>query len=185
MSGYNGGDKPPCSKETEIGILEVRVENLSSTVSEVKDLVKRIEEAVSIVRIIQVHAEQHTQEYDKLTSLVRELSQSLSEVDANLHVEISNSKAELRKDLKSLEDKNNSLEDQWKEKYNVLRGLVLGISLLAGALTGISAYLANHASSMVQESYTYMLQLKTIDALDILKRTLGENKSGGKNGDTR
>ena len=171
-----------CIKATDIGILQVRVDTLAETLSEVKNLIKRIEESVGIVRIVQVHSEQHAQDYARLTSLVHSLSQSVSDLEDEFHAEVTNSKAEVIREIKTLEDTSSTRESHWREKYNTFRGIVMGLTLVTGLLSGIAVYMAGNATTMITESYQYILQLKTIDALDVLKRQIGEKSSNPRSG---
>lgn len=175
MSGISEG----CHKETDIGILQVRVENLSSTVSEVKVLIQRIEEAVGIVKIVQVHADQQANEYEKLTSIVKELSSSVNQLEDAMSKELQNSNAANSQKLKALEDQGFARESKWKEKYDTFRGIIIGITMLGGALSGFSIYTAKTTSLKIEESYQYVQQLKTLDALTAVKKHL--SVKGGQN----
>lgn len=174
MSGISEG----CHKETDIGILQVRVENLVTTVSEVKSLIQRIEEAVGIVKIVQVHADQQANEYEKLTTIVKELSTAVNQLEDSFNKDLQNANAANSQKIKAVEDLSTAREVKWKEKYDTFRGIIIGLTMLGGALSGFSIYTAKLTSSKIEESYQYVQQLKTLDALTAVKKHLSK---GGQN----
>lgn len=165
-------DNCRCTKETEIGILEVRVATLASSVTEIKDMVKRIEEAVGVVRIVQVHAKQQLQEFEKLTATVQELTKSVHNIEDDFRHNMTTCQVGLKQEIDALSDRENGRESSWKEKWNTFRGITLAVSTVAALLSGISMYVVKGATDIVSSNYQYILQLKTIDAVDILKKQI-------------
>jgi len=155
--------------EADIGILKVRVEDLIATVSEVKSWIQRIEEAVGVVKIVQVHADQQSSEYEKLTAVVKDLSNSITVLEDVFEKDLYAAQTKCSSKLSDLENVGLSRESKWKEKYDTFRGIIIGITLLGGMLSGFSAYFAASMSSKLEESFRYVQQLKTLDTLDVVK----------------
>lgn len=172
MSGNGEAERDRCSRDSEISVLQVRVDTLASTVTEIKDMVKRIEEAVGIVRIVQVHADQRQQEYEKLMSLTHELSTEIANVEDELSTQITNSKADLKKEITTITDVGNTREGEWKEKWSTFRGIIMAVVAVGTLLSGISMYMVKGATEIIAETYQYVQQLKTVDTLEVIKKHL-------------
>ena len=73
-------NEPYCRQEGKVGVLQAKVEMLSATLVETKEAVKKIEDAVSTIRIIEVQNGHRTEEVQKLSTAVVLLNKSIQEL---------------------------------------------------------------------------------------------------------
>ena len=167
---------PPCSRDTQITILDYRITALNDALNEIKGIIKRIEESVGVIRLLQLSSDQNTSDYNTLSSTVRDLNDSLTRQEDEMYAEVAKAKSDMRTQIDELDRITSSNESKWKEKYNTLRGIVLALSFVATLLGGAAVWFAKSATDMVNSSYTYVLQLKTLDAIEILKNSLRDKR---------
>ncbi len=171
-------DQCPCPNGTDIGVLKVRFDNLSATVAEVRDLIKRIDETVGIVRLVQFQTEQNNREFTSLTSKLHDITKQVATLEDDVSEQMAAMQKELEKKITAVSATGTTRENTWKEKYNVFRGVMLAVSAVTMLLSGISVYMVKETTAIIAESYQYTLQLKTIDAIEILKHHLQETQGG-------
>lgn len=159
-----------CSREAELGIMRVHLDNNNSTIKEIKDIIKGIENAVSVIRVIELEAEQQNKEFTYLKSTVNDLNKSLPTLTDDLEKEIAAAKTLLESKLSGLSKTVDDREMIWKEKYNMLRGIIIGVTATITVLSAVAGILLKENAAKIEQSYNYFMQLKTVDALEKLKK---------------
>jgi len=159
-----------CSRETELGIMRVQQENSNQTVREIKDIIKTIENSVGVIRVIELESEQQAREFAKLVSTVNDLNKMLPTLTDDLEQRIDVTKSALEAKLSSVSTVNDAREVEWKTKYSKLQGIVIGISSVFFLVSIVLGTVIRDQSAKIEQSHNYTMQLKTVDALEKLKK---------------
>lgn len=158
-----------CTKETTIALLQTRVDILTTTIAEIKDSVRRIEEAVGIIRIIELQAKQQNKELEGLTVSLRSLEGELKQADKDLDSIIEDTQSENSKATSTLSTKLSNHVEEWKEKYNLLRGIWIGVTAVF-SLVGFLFWLQIQDSfRKIEDSSSFIQTIKTLDIEKHLK----------------
>jgi hypothetical protein len=161
------------SKDETVAVLKVKVDILTETIGEIKNALKRIEEIVGVIRIIEVQSKQQSKDFDNLTATVQALSKSVEEVEVAINNSIQEGDyntaeaaklalQEVSKKLKDVSEKLDNLEKDWKEKYNFGRGVWWVISLIAGTVIAALMYVANSNYTKIEEVHNWMTRERIV-----------------------
>lgn len=164
-----GGDKLFNILETKlevlVGIHQTRVDALASSVSEIKDAIKRVEEAVGVVKIVELQASQHGKDFEKLVSTVHTLHSNLTDIQDSLDKTVEIHDEAMTKKIKEVSDGLKTATEFWKEKYNWVRGFIRGLVFSIGILTAVGGVAAWYFKQQIVK-YDKMYEFYTVLKLE-------------------
>lgn len=143
------------SVESVISVLELKVNLLSSSITEIKDSVKRIEDVVSLIKLVEAQANQQTRDVERLTQTVHNLHTTIQDSSSEFENKLDVAKRELTKKIADADSKIDANDDKWKERWNLGRGLWLGVTILLFTFGGVGTFAVSRLYSNISEMYDY------------------------------
>lgn len=143
------------SVESTISVLELKVNLLSGSITEIKDSVKRIEDVVSLIKLVEAQANQQTRDVERLTQTVHNLHTSIQDSSSEFENKLDTTKRDLTQKILDANSKIDANDDKWKERWNLGRGLWLGVTLLLFTFGGVGTFAVSRLYSNMSEMYDY------------------------------
>lgn len=138
--------------EVKVAMLENRTVVTADAILELKNALRRIEDVIGVIRLVESQSTQQQKTVDKLQDQMEGLekemsghrletstklqgvgtsiSRQLEDAVTKLQTAMVEASAETATALKAVEKKSGTVENEWKEKYNIGKGLWLAFSAI-------------------------------------------------------
>jgi len=122
---------------------------LTSSLSDIKETLKRIVDIVGVISIIEVNAKQLSKESASLSTALDDLAEQVVKLEKSVNDDLVKSSTSSSKKHEDLQAQVVKLKTDWEEKYNMARGMWIVVSALATILTGSAfLYLKSYVSKI-------------------------------------
>jgi hypothetical protein len=144
------------------GILNVRFQMLESNLLEVKQSFKRYEDIQSSIRVLELKHDRQSSDFEKIMETVRILNQSIIDGQDKLDLSINKLNEALTEKIKEVKVTSDNIGVDWKEKYNMGRGVIIAMSLFSTVVTIVFTIFITHVDKeldKVNEVYNWYYEM--------------------------
>lgn len=124
------------SADATIWVLRTKVDMLTSSLTDIKETLKRIVDIVGVISIIEVNAKQLSKESASLAAALDALAEQVGKLEKSFAEDIQKSASSTGKKYEDMQAQITKLRTDWEEKYNMARGMWLVVSALAAVMSG-------------------------------------------------
>lgn len=149
--------------------MQFQLKAQSEAIQEIRSSIGAIADAVSVLKVVELRAEQQRKTSEELATSLRALQGLIQEVRTESASRVQEANKDVVGRVHAAETELAALEADWGSKYNKLVGIVLGVSAVFGIASAVATYSVSNALRKVEASYEYILQLKALDADKRLK----------------
>lgn len=145
-----------------LGILSVRFQMLESNLLEVKQSFKRYEDIQSSIRVLELKHDRQSSDFEKIMETVRILNQSIIDGQDKLDLSINKLNEVLTEKIKEVKVTSDNIGVDWKEKYNMGRGVIIAMSLFSTVVTIVFTIFITHVDKeldKVNEVYNWYYEM--------------------------
>jgi hypothetical protein len=171
MNGNDNGD---------FEALKIQVSYLSNTIYEVKEILRKLGDTITLIHIMEVQSSQHTTDINKLAELLRTIVTRSESTHKDLEKSVDQVKEELDQVKEDLEKQigesysklNTKVDEEkgtWKDRYNVARGVWLGLTFAVFLFGGILVYFVRSNVSDIQDDHDLLFRLRVLGIEEFLK----------------
>ncbi len=148
------------SLETRVGILGARLSNIDSNLSELKSSLKRLEEVIGVVKLIEVQASNQSKEFDELSQSLASFNNQILKIHADFESRVINLDSKLNSSERSLKTSIDTVEASLLEKINIGRGVKLAAAVFIAAIIALSGFILKEKNAKLDAMYEFYLKNK-------------------------
>lgn len=156
---HKPGNYGEYSLETRVGILTTRVDNVSDILNDLKSSIKKIEDIVGMIRLIELQSTQQGRDFEKTSESLKHFNDSMLTIETEFENRLDDLSSRLSSIKAELTTAINGVNSSLLEKINIGKGIKIGLSLTMGViLAGLTWYVKDRNDKIDQMYEHYIIQ---------------------------